>query len=328
MYYGIDIGGTKIELAAFNAKLEKLYTERVPTPQTDYQDWLQAIKTLVERADAHFGEKGTVGLGLPGFVNLTTGLAEVTNIRVADNKPILADLERVLDREVRAENDANCFALSEACDEENTQYPSVLGLILGTGFGGGFVINGKIHSGQVGMAGELGHLQLNYHALKLLGWDKAPIYQCGCGNQACLDTYISGRGFEMLYRDLKGDALSAKEIIDRFYEEEESAVDFVRIFVELAAISIGNIITAFDPHMIVLGGGLSNFDYLYEALPKALPAHLMRSAKVPPIKKAKHGDSGGVRGAAALFLRQESSFSLRKLDFFFCFSTIRTLIFR
>ena len=173
MYYGIDIGGTKIELAAFNEKLEKLYTERVPTPQTDYQDWLQAIKTLVERADAHFGEKGTVGLGLPGFVNLTTGLAEVTNIRVADNKPILTDLEKILGREVRAENDANCFALSEAWDEENTQYPSVLGLILGTGFGGGFVINGKIHSGQVGMAGELGHLQLNYHALKSLGWDKA-----------------------------------------------------------------------------------------------------------------------------------------------------------
>ena len=94
MYYGIDIGGTKIELAAFNKKLEKLYTERVPTPQTDYQDWLQTIKVLVERADAHFGEKGTVGLGLPGFVNLTTGLAEVTNIRVADNKPILTDLDK------------------------------------------------------------------------------------------------------------------------------------------------------------------------------------------------------------------------------------------
>ena len=109
----------------------------------------------------------------------------------------------------------------------------------------------------------------------------------------------------MLYRDLKGEELSSKEIIDRFYAKEESAVDFVHIFVELAAISIGNIITAFDPHMIVLGGGLSNFDYLYEALPKALPAHLMRSAKVPPIKKAKHGDSGGVRGAAALFLNCE-----------------------
>ena len=126
MYYGIDIGGTKIELVVFNEKLEKLYTERVPTPQTDYQDWLQTIKVLVERVDAHFGEKGMVGLGLPGFVNLTTGLAEVTNIRVADNKPILTDLEKILGREVRAENDANCFALFEAWDEENTQYPSVL----------------------------------------------------------------------------------------------------------------------------------------------------------------------------------------------------------
>ena len=152
------------------------------------------------------------------------------------------------------------------------------------------------------MAGELGHLQLNYHALKLLGWDNAPIYQCGCGNIACLDTYLSGRGFEMLYRDLKGESLSAKDIIQCFYAGDKSAVDFVGVFIELAAISIGNIITAFDPHLIVLGGGLSNFDYLYEALPKALPAHLMRTAKVPVIKKAKYGDSGGVRGAAALFL--------------------------
>ena len=302
MYYGLDIGGTKIELAVFNEKLEKLYSERVPTPKTDYDEWLNTIVDLVNRADEKFGEVGTVGLGIPGFVNQRTGLAEITNIRVADNKPILRDLSARLDREVRAENDANCFALSEAWDAENQQYPTVLGLILGTGFGGGFVLNGKVHSGQVGMAGELGHLQLNYQALKLLGWDKAPIYQCGCGNKACLDNYLSGRGFEMLYQDLKGEILSAREIIDLFYQGNESTVDFVNLFVELAAISIGNIITAFDPHMIVLGGGLSNFDYLYEALPKALPPHLMRTAKVPPIKKAKHGDSGGVRGAAALFL--------------------------
>ena len=272
------------------------------TPKTSYEDWLNAIVNLVKKADEKFGCKGSVGLGIPGFVNQSTGIAEITNIRVADNKPILRDLSALLEREVRAENDANCFALSEAWDAENAQYPSVLGLILGTGFGGGFVINGKIHSGQTGMAGELGHLQLNYHALKLLGWDNAPIYQCGCGNIACLDTYLSGRGFEMLYRDLKGESLSAKDIIQRFYAGDKSAVDFVGVFIELAAISIGNIITAFDPHLIVLGGGLSNFDYLYEALPKALPAHLMRTAKVPVIKKAKYGDSGGVRGAAALFL--------------------------
>ena len=272
------------------------------TPKTSYEDWLNAIVNLVKKADEKFGCKGSVGLGIPGFVNQSTGIAEITNIRVADNKPILRDLSALLEREVRAENDANCFALSEAWDAENAQYPSVLGLILGTGFGGGFVINGKIHSGQTGMAGELGHLQLNYHALKLLGWDNAPIYQCGCGNIACLDTYLSGRCFEMLYRDLKGESLSAKDIIQRFYAGDKSAVDFVGVFIELAAISIGNIITAFDPHLIVLGGGLSNFDYLYEALPKALPAHLMRTAKVPVIKKAKYGDSGGVRGAAALFL--------------------------
>lgn len=301
-YYGLDIGGTKIELAVFNQKLEKLHSERVDTPKEDYQAWLDAIAGLVERADTRFDCKGTVGIGLPGFVNRETGLAEITNIRAADNRPILADLTARLGREVRAENDANCFAISEAWAEENQQYPFVLGLILGTGFGGGLVFNGKAHSGHVGMAGELGHLQLNYHALKLLGWDSAPIYDCGCGNRACLDTYLSGRGFEMLYRDLQGETLSAKEIIERFYAGDQTAVKFVQMFIELAAISIGNIITALDPDMIVLGGGLSNFDYLYEALPKALPPHLMRSATVPVIKKAKYGDSGGVRGAAALFL--------------------------
>ncbi|WP_044470917.1 N-acetylglucosamine kinase [Mannheimia massilioguelmaensis] len=302
MLYGLDIGGTKIELAVFNEQLEKQYSQRVDTPKDSYEQWLETIASLVRAADEKFNEKGSVGLGIPGFVNPDTGIAEITNIRAADNKPILKDLTQYLGREVRAENDANCFALSEAWATENQKYPFVLGLILGTGFGGGLVFNGKVHSGETGMAGELGHLQLNYHALKLLGWDKAPIYECGCGNQACLDNYLSGRGFEWLYRDLKGDTLSAKAIIELFYAGEQSAVEFVEIFIELASISLGNIITALDPHLIVLGGGLSNFDYLYEALPRVLPKHLMRSAKVPVIKKAKYGDSGGVRGAAALFL--------------------------
>ncbi|WP_373820000.1 N-acetylglucosamine kinase [Glaesserella sp.] len=302
-YYGLDIGGTKIELAVFNEKLEKLYSERVPTPQTSYEDWLYTIETLVRNADQKFGEKGYVGLGLPGFVNRESGIAEVTNIRVADGKTIIKDLSERLGREVKAENDANCFALSEAWDENNQQYSTVLGLIIGTGFGGGLVFDGKIHSGRIGMAGEVGHIQLNYHALKLLGWDKAPIYECGCGNRACLDTYLSGRGFELLYRDLVGEAIDAKTIITRFHQNDIKTVEFVETFIELMAISIGNLITVLDPDMIVFGGGLSNFDHIYEALPKALPAHLMRSAKVPVFKKAIHGDSGGTRGAAALFLK-------------------------
>ncbi|WP_303817532.1 N-acetylglucosamine kinase [Actinobacillus minor] len=304
IYYGLDIGGTKIELAAFNEKLEKLHSERVPTPQSSYEEWLRAVETLVRNADEKLGEKGTVGLGIPGFVNHKTGLAEIANIAVAHDNPILKDLSERLEREVRAENDANCMALSEAWDESNQQYNTVLGLIIGTGFGGGIVVNGKAHSGQIGMAGEVGHTQLNYHALKLLGWDKAPIYKCGCGNTACLDSYISGRGFEMLYHDLVGEKLNAKTIIERFYAKEPKTVEFVEKYIELMAISISPLITVLDPDMIVFGGGLSNFEYIYEVLPTVLPKYLMRSAEVPVIKKAIHGDSSGVRGAAALFLNK------------------------
>lgn len=303
IYYGLDVGGTKIELAAFNEKLEKLYSERVPTPQNDYEAWLKTVETLIHNADAKFGEKGTIGLGLPGFVNRESGVAEVTNIRAADGKTLIKDLSERLGREVRAENDANCFALSEAWDESNQSFSTVLGLIIGTGFGGGFVFDGKIHSGRIGMAGEVGHMKLNHHALQLLGWDKAPIYDCGCGSKACLDTYISGRGFEFLFADLVGEKISAKEIIERFYNNDTQAVEFVEKYVELMAVSIADLITILDPDMIVFGGGLSNFDHIYEALPKALPKHLMRTAKVPVIKKAIHGDSGGTRGAAALFLK-------------------------
>lgn len=126
IYYGLDVGGTKIELAAFNEKLEKLHSERVPTPQTNYDDWLNTVENLVKNADAKFGEKGSVGLGLPGFVNRETGIAEITNIRVADGKAIIKDLSERLGREVRAENDANCFALSEAWDESNQSFQPCL----------------------------------------------------------------------------------------------------------------------------------------------------------------------------------------------------------
>lgn len=303
MLYGLDVGGTKIEIAVFNEKLEKLHAERVSTPKDSYENWLNTIVALVNKMDSQFATKGKVGIGVPGFIHPETTVSQITNIPVASGHTILKDLADRLGREVRGENDANCFALSEAWDEENQHFSSVLGLILGTGFGGGIIFDGKVHSGQSGMAGELGHLQLNYHALKLLGWDNAPIYPCGCGNEACLDTYLSGRGFELLYRDLVGEALNAKEIIAKFYDKEEKTVQFVDTFMKLCAISIGNIITAFDPELIVLGGGLSNFDHLYQALPELLPNYLMKGAKLPMIKKAKYGDAGGARGAAALWLK-------------------------
>lgn len=299
-YYGLDIGGTKIELAVFDRELNQLYSERVNTPTQDYQQWLQSIATLVKHADERFNIQGKVGLGLPGFVNHESNLAITPNIPAANGKPILSDLSQLLDREVRAENDANCFALSESWAPENREYSHVLGLILGTGFGGGLVFNGKIHSGSLGMAGEVGHMQLNYHALTILG-DNPPIFNCGCGNKACLDSYISGRGFELLYQHFYNNKLTAKTIIEHFYAQDKSAVEFVKRFIELAAASISNIITILDPDIIVLGGGLSNFTHLYDALPKALPKYLLGNAKIPLLKQAKYGDSGGVRGAAALF---------------------------
>lgn len=317
MLYGLDIGGTKIEIAAFDNKLNKLDSCRVETPRNSYEDFIATIVKLVLDFDNKFNCKGTVGIGIPGFINKLDNSAHVTNIAVAHKKPIKSDLEQRLDREVRIENDANCFALSEAWDSENQQYPMVLGLILGTGFGAGLVFDGKVFSGRQGMAGELGHLTLNYHALKLLG-ENPPIYPCGCGNKACLDTYLSGRGFEMLFHDLvtlpslasnlgniseKIEKSTAVDIIARFNAKDPVVVAFVDNYVEIVAVSLANIINALDPDVIICGGGLSNFDYLYPAVSKALKPHIMQSATVPTIKKAKYGDAGGARGAAALFLR-------------------------
>lgn len=303
MLYGLDIGGTKIEIAVFDEALNKLHAERVATPKDSYENWLLTVENLVKKMDDKFQTQGKVGIGLPGFIHPLTGVAQVSNIPVASGKAVIKDLSERLNRPVRGENDANCFALSEAWSEENKASKSVLGLILGTGFGGGMIFDGKVYSGVGGMAGELGHIQLNYHALKLLGWDKAPIYPCGCGNEGCLDTYLSGRGFELLYKDLVGESLTAKEIIARFEEKETETLAFVDKYMHLCAICIGNIITTLDPEIIVLGGGLSNFDELYQALPRLLPQYLMKGANVPMLKKAQYGDAGGARGAAALWLK-------------------------
>ncbi|MDG6898047.1 N-acetylglucosamine kinase [Actinobacillus delphinicola] len=303
MLYGIDIGGTKIEIAVFSENLEKLYAERVPTPHDSYENWIQTIVELVQRMDDIFCIKGQVGVGIPGFISKNTGIAEISNIPVANNRPILRDLTQALGREVRGENDANCFALSEALAIDPEGKKSVLGLILGTGFGAGFVFNGKLYAGENGMAGEIGHTPLSYPAIQLLGWDKAPIYQCGCGKKACLDSYLSGRGFARLYQDMYGQVATAQSIIEQFYARDVKAIAFVDCFIELCAMSFASIITTLDPKVIVLGGGLSNFDYLYQAIPKKLSAYLLQTAKIPRLQKAEFGDAGGARGAAALWIK-------------------------
>lgn len=307
MYYGLDVGGTKIEFGAFDKTLTRMATQRVATPTSDYQALVDAIVGLVEEYDAQFETKGLVGIGLPGVENVVDGSLLTSNVPAAKGKLLRADLEARLGRPVKISNDANCFALSEAWDEEHQGKEVVLGLILGTGFGGGIVVNGHVVSGSSNVAGELGHTRLPLDAWMLLvdffgGADKAPIFECGCDNKGCIDNYLSGRGFEWLYAAKHGEKVKAVKIIEQFALGEAQAVEFVEMFVELLARCIANIQTMFDANVILLGGGLSNFEHLYKVLPDAIRPHLMAAAQVPQILKAKHGDSGGVRGAAFLNL--------------------------
>ncbi|MCJ2376649.1 N-acetylglucosamine kinase [Vibrio sp. ZSDZ34] len=302
MFYGFDVGGTKIEFGAFNEKLERVATERVPTPGDDYQLLLNTLAGLVDKYDAEFGVKGKVGLGLPGMEDADHGTVLTVNIACAKDKPLRTDLEALIGREVKLENDANCFALSEAWDDELKDEPSVMGLILGTGFGGGLIYEGKVFSGRNNVAGELGHMRLPIDAWFLLG-EKAPLLDCGCGKKGCLDNYLSGRGFELLYAHYYGEKKKAIDIIQAREQGDANAVEHVERFMELLAICFANIFTGNDPHVVTLGGGLSNYDLIYEEMPKRVPKYLMSVAKCPRILKAKHGDSGGVRGAAFLNIK-------------------------
>ncbi|HFD4006543.1 N-acetylglucosamine kinase [Vibrio parahaemolyticus] len=302
MYYGFDVGGTKIEFGAFNEKLERVATERVPTPTDNYELLVDTIAELVNKYDAEFGCEGTIGLGLPGMEDAGDATVLTVNVPAAKGKSLRADLEAKIGRSVKIENDANCFALSEAWDEELQDEPSVLGLILGTGFGGGFIYDGKVFSGRNHVAGEVGHTRLPIDAWFHLG-ENAPLLGCGCDKKGCLDSYLSGRGFELLYAHYYGEEKKAIDIIKAHAEGEAKAVEHVERFMELLAICFANIFTATDPHVVVLGGGLSNFELIYEEMPKRIPKYLLSVAKCPKIIKAKHGDSGGVRGAAFLNIK-------------------------
>ncbi|ACS85418.1 N-acetylglucosamine kinase [Musicola paradisiaca] len=297
-YYGFDMGGTKIELAVFDAGLRPVWRKRVPTPHDDYHLLLATIAALTHEADARFGV-GAVGIGIPGVEQGVDGPLLTANLPATMGRSLRADLRRLLQRDVRLSNDANCFVLSEAWDEEFRQYPVVLGIILGTGMGGGLVVNGRLVDGANGIAGEFGHFRLPVDALDILGAD-IPRVACGCGQRGCVENYLSGRGFEWLYQHFYQQALPATAIIAAYRQGDLKAVGHVERFMALLAVCLGNLLTIVDPHLVVLGGGLSNVDEIYQQLPQRLAASLLPIARVPRIEKARYGDAGGVRGAALL----------------------------
>lgn len=299
MYYGFDMGGTKIELAVFNEALEPVWQKRIATPKESYAALLEALRQLTEQADSELGCKGKIGIGVPGIVNHKKGTVFTTNVPAAQYQPLRHDLETILQRPVKIENDANCFALSEAWDPAFRHYPTVLGLILGTGVGGGFVINGTVLPGKNGIAGEIGHINMTLEGDKLLG-HQVPETLCGCGKTGCFETYLSGPGFERIFTAFYGEKLSAVDIIARYYDGDHNAKLHVERYMSLLAHYLGNVLSVFDPDLLVIGGGLSQFEDIYRLLPEYLPQYLYGVASLPAIHKARYGDSGGARGAACL----------------------------
>lgn len=301
MLYGMDIGGSKIELAVFDKQLNKQWTKRIETPHDSYDHFLSATSELVLAADRYFDSKGDLGIGIPGIVNEKTRTVYTTNIEVAKEKPFVHDLSQHLDRRVFANNDANCFALSEAYSDDFTGYENILGVILGTGLGGGIVVEKKIISGLNGLGGEIGHIKLPVTALDLLGKD-IPLLPCGCGQTGCVERYLSGPGFTWLYGYFYQQTLSAPEIITQYYQHDPKALEHVDRYLELLALYLGNVLMVIDSDLIVFGGGLSNFNTIYEQLPLRLSRYLLDRMTMPRIEKARFGDSGGARGAALLVL--------------------------
>ncbi|HXT78667.1 MAG TPA: ROK family protein [Acetobacteraceae bacterium] len=290
---GIDLGGTKIEIAVLEQDGTEVLRHRVPTPR-GYQASLDAIAGLVRDAESELGATATVGIGIPGVISPATGLVKNANSIALNGHRFDEDISQALDREVRVENDANCFALSEAVDGAGAGCRMVFGIILGTGCGGGIVADGKVHRGPHRIAGEWGHNPLPWPTL-----EEIPGKHCWCGQWGCLETFVAGPA---LARDCDGpDAHDASGIPGRAAAGERKAQEALARHVDRLARGMAQMINLLDPDVIVLGGGLSNMDHLYEELPRLLPRHIFNDATTTKVVRNRHGDSSGVRGAAWLW---------------------------
>ena len=297
MHYGLDIGGTKIEIAVFNHNYIVQSTQRIPTPTSDYQVFFDAIKALIEQADRDNNTQGSVGIGFPGVLNPNTGRLLSSNIPCANGMSLKHDLENHLQRSVAVENDCRCFTYSEASGGAADQYTRVFGAILGTGIGGGFCIERKIYSGAQQVSGEWGHIPISAAIQQKY---QLPLFDCGCGLSGCVERYIAGPGVARLYHFYGGEKISTPEIIERYRQGEKTAEKTFHTFIDIAAAAMSTLVFTFDPDAIVVGGGLSRVPELYEQLPEAMKPYLFGNLAPPAILPPAHGDSSGVRGAAIL----------------------------
>tara|TARA_B100000686_G_C16747720_1_gene950520 strand:- start:148 stop:1038 length:891 start_codon:yes stop_codon:yes gene_type:complete len=294
MRIGLDIGGTKIEGCAIKSDGSEIIRKRVPSPIDDYEKVLQVVENLVQDIETYVGKRCSIGIGIPGTISKSTGLVKNANSTHLIGQALDSDLRMRLQRPIRVCNDANCFTLSEATDGAGSIYKSVFGVILGTGVGGGLVINNILIDGPNGITGEWGHNQLDVTSAK-----SAP--QCYCGKLGCIESYLSGPGLERDYSRTTSVILSTKDIVDAAKSGKIYAEAALNRYEKRLAKALASVINIVDPDVIVLGGGLSNIDRLYENLPPLLNAHVFSDNVETKILPPAHGDSSGVRGAARLW---------------------------
>ncbi|WP_328702894.1 ROK family protein [Arenibaculum pallidiluteum] len=293
---GIDLGGTKIEGIALDEAGGEIARQRVPTPRGDYRATISTIRDLVLRLDAAAGATGTVGVGIPGVISPRTGLVKNANSTWLIGNPLDRDLEAALGRPVRIENDANCFAVSEAVDGAGAGARVVFGVIIGTGCGGGIVVDGRPLGGRNAVAGEWGHNPLPWSS-----GEEHPGPACFCGRTGCIELFVSGPGFEADHTRHTGEALASSEIVSRAEAGEVGAAASLGRYVDRLARALTGVVNILDPDVIVLGGGMSNIARLYAELPGLMNRYCFSDGIDTPVLQARHGDSSGVRGAAWLW---------------------------
>jgi fructokinase len=295
MQIGLDFGGTKIEAAALDADGGFLARLREPNPGS-YEAALATVARLVDRIERDLGRSGSVGLAVPGSVSPVTARMRNANSTWLNDRPFREDLEEALRRPVRLANDANCLALSEAVDGAAAGAPVVFAVIVGTGCGGGLVVNGQLIQGANGVAGEWGHVALPWPTAQ-----EVPGPACWCGLHGCLETWISGTGFQRDHAAITGQAHGAEAIVAAARAGDPAAAASLDRYTDRMARALAMVINLVDPDVVVIGGGLSNIAELYPRVTAAVARHVFADSLVTRIVPARWGDSSGVRGAARLW---------------------------
>ena len=293
---GIDLGGTKIEGRVLSAAGDEVARERILAPQGCYDDTVAALVDIIRDLRSASGNEATVGIGMPGSLSPTTGLVRNANSTWLNGHPLREDLEKILGLPLRMANDANCFALSEAVDGAAAGAKSVFGVIIGTGCGGGIVIDGHVLEGARGIGGEWGHIPLPWSDP-----EEHPGPTCWCGRKGCMEMWASGTGLSADYKTRTGELVSGHEIVARANLGEPAARTSLDRHASRLARGLANIINIIDPEVIVLGGGLSKLPHLYDVLPRLAAPYVFSDTVNIDIRPPKWGDASGVRGAAWLW---------------------------